>query len=220
MKLSYVNAIAGAGKSHVSLHAAHEEVLNGSWLLFVVPTVALIKEAATKFRELSPHIEPECIHHETASIVGAALMESLKERPKGGRILFITWSAFLSLPFFPGRELWSVFVDEIPQVAKVDDLVIPTSHVHLTPYIEARPMGPVWGRVVVRNQGALRKLSETKDASFENSLVPVARTLLSPKWTSYTRVAPFNALVNGKGKKLTLHSVLRPRDRPLLGGPV
>jgi hypothetical protein len=115
----------------------------------VVPTVALINEAAAQFRRLSPQRPAECIHNETADIVGAALMKALKERPVGGRILFITWSAFLSLPFFPGRELWSAYFNEIPQVTTVDELLVPTSHVHLTAHVEVRPQGPVWGRVVV-----------------------------------------------------------------------
>jgi hypothetical protein len=211
IKLNYVDAIAGAGKSYTSLKEVHASVLKGGWVLFVVPTVALINEAAAQFRRLSPQRPAECIHNETADIVGAALMKALKERPEGGRILFITWSAFLSLPFFPGRELWSAYFDEIPQVTTVDELLVPTSHVHLTAHVEVRPQGPVWGRVVVKKKGPLRKLSETKDTSLKTSLAPVAKTLLSPKWTSYARIETFNALVNGKGEKLTLHSVLRPR---------
>jgi hypothetical protein len=210
IKLHFVDAVAGAGKTHAALRAAHRKAFKGLWVLFVMPTVALIEEAAAQFRNLYPQIEPECIHNETSSFVTSAVMAALKERTEQGRVLFITWSAFLSIPFFEGRQRWSVFIDEIPQVGMVDDPIAPMSHVHLTDHLELRSEGPVWGRLIVKEGGPLRKLSDTTDGSLKTSLAPLARTLLSAKWTSYVRLASYNNLLRGKGKKLTVHSVLRP----------
>ena len=142
-----VSALASAGKTYRMTRAAHSLALRDEWVLIVQPTVALIEEAAAGFRTLTPTVSPEVIHGGNAENVTAAILAALKTRPGTGRVLFITWSAFIGLPFFPAPQFWTVFVDEVPQVAKVDDLNLSWTHSHLTDHVELLPKGPVWGVV-------------------------------------------------------------------------
>src|SRR5215204_2406771 len=143
INLSFLNAIAGGGKSYCALQDAHSGVRQGGRVLYIAPTIALLEEAADTFRAFGSEIEPEVIHNATAQFVVPAILAALNRPSEGGRFLAITFAAFVSLPFFPGRERWSLIVDEIPQAATVHELTVPETHVHLTDHVELVAKGPV-----------------------------------------------------------------------------
>ncbi len=150
------------------------------------------------------------VHHEVAVLVGKAVLTALQEETPGGFVLIITWSAFMALPYFPDSKRWHLVVDEIPQVATSVEVLAPESHVHLTEQLELVGQGPIWSLVSTRSGGSLRKLAETADAALKNTLQPMARQLQSPFWNTYTRTSTYTDLVSGRGKRLSLHFVLRP----------
>src|SRR4051794_13796024 len=101
--LNFVSGIAGAGKSFASLETTAHRAKRGDWILYVVPTVALAQQAAATLRSFGSGIEPEIIHHGVVPVVAPAVLHALGLRPASGRILLITWSAFMSMPFFPAK---------------------------------------------------------------------------------------------------------------------
>lgn len=207
----YVSSPASAGKTYLMRQAAYAEAAAGKWVLLVLPTLALIEEVLLAFRELASAIEPQVINSETTSFVISTLLAALRKRPAGGQIIIITWSAFAALPFFPGKELWTVFIDEVPQVWNSVELIVPKTHRYLTDHLELRPQGPVYGRLIVTSSSRLNRLAHTDDRALAHSLAPIARTIRSPNIKTYTRSASYEALLTGKQRKLSLHFLLRPR---------
>src|SRR4051812_6971288 len=100
------------------VHEAHDIATRGEWVLIVQPTIELIKQAALDLRALGGGYTFDEVYGEASEgYVRSTIMANLYGRPRGGRIMVIPWSAFEGLAFFPGRQRWHVFVDEIPQAA-------------------------------------------------------------------------------------------------------
>src|ERR1700712_1582190 len=107
-----VNALAGAGKSTAAGDYAFVQASKGGQVLYVAPTLSLIEELSAKLRSRNPSVSIKEIHSGVADGVVSAILASLRSKPQGGRVLLVTWLAFVALPFFPRRNDWTVIVDE------------------------------------------------------------------------------------------------------------
>lgn len=208
--LYFVSSPAAAGKTYVMVRAAHSRAAAGKNVLIVLPTLRLIDEVTKAFIGLEPRIEPEVHNSETTSAVTSAILTALRDRPVVSRVLIVTSSALSALPFFPAKEKWTVFVDEVPQVYSSVDENVPDTHHYLTAGLELHPLGPVYGRLLVNSAAAMRGLSTTDDVVLCKVLGPAARMIMSPNLETYTPMASYQALCGGTGRKLKLHFILRP----------
>ena len=119
-------------------------------------------DGSLQFRRIRPDVtlDPPAVLLRPLEIpIGSTLYARSEERALDGgvrlksgygRILIITWSAFLRLPFIPNRQSWTVFIDEIPQVCSVREATAPQTHAHLTDHLELRPGQVLRGQVVQR----------------------------------------------------------------------
>ncbi|GJE43760.1 hypothetical protein [Methylobacterium soli] len=205
-----VNALAGAGKTYSAVRHARSLAAAGQAVIFVLPTLSLCGEVEVALRSLTPTVIVDVIHSAVAGSVVQAVLAALSQGPQNGRILVVTWSAFVRLPFFPNRGAWTVFIDEIPQIYSAIEVIAPETHTYLTDHIELRPEGPQYGRVVVKSPSALKKLADPEDAALQ-VFASTARSLLSPNLSGYASIASYEALLRGNGKKLTLFFLLRPK---------
>src|SRR4051812_12369872 len=117
--ISYVNALAGAGKTRAMARQAHSAAAGGEAVLLVLPTLDLIRQVEADLSSLSPAVSVDAIHSGVTESVIPATLKALKLGPQNGRVLIITWAAFLRLLFIQNRQAWTVFIDEIPQVCFV-----------------------------------------------------------------------------------------------------
>src|SRR4051794_24997898 len=146
--IRFVDALAGPGKTFAMAQQACDRASAGEGVLLVLPTLHLSNEVEPHLRRFNSAVTVDVIHGGVADQVIAAVLASLKQGARGGRVLIITWSAFVALPFFPGKQNWIVFVDEIPQVCSGVEAAVPVTHSHLTDHVELRPQGPEFSRVV------------------------------------------------------------------------
>jgi len=86
INLSFLNAIAGGGKSYCALQDAHSGVRQGGRVLYIAPTIALLEEAADTFRAFGSEIEPEVIHNATAQFVAPAILAAPEPAVRGGQV--------------------------------------------------------------------------------------------------------------------------------------
>ena len=68
-----------------------------------------------------------------------AIIKFLKDVPDAGVMLLITWQAFVDLPFFPQRELWTIIIDEVPQIDHFYRVTVPLNYGYLTEHLELLP---------------------------------------------------------------------------------
>ncbi|MEJ1932782.1 DEAD/DEAH box helicase family protein [Nostoc sp. NIES-2111] len=139
MLIHYLDALAGAGKTHFLVRHAHALALSGQKVLIVQPTKDLIDQThATELVPLYPNYPVRRIHSGT---VGDAVVDRIVTHLLGaevgqGEILFITHQAFLLVPFWPRRQDWYVIVDELPQVLREHTYNLPRTHAVLTSALE------------------------------------------------------------------------------------
>lgn len=207
----YVSAPAASGKTHAMCLKASEHVLKGENVLIVLPTLLLIDEIAIRVGALGLQARLQVLTSKTEIRVISSIIQALEDSSSRGRLLVITWTAFVSLPFFPNSREWAVFVDEIPQLFHGTDGCVPDTHQFLTDHIGLRPQGAEFGRVIVKSRYRLGKLASTRDTALLTHLAPTASKILSPNWLCYTRLSQFDKLLKGQSKTLNLYFTLRPR---------
>ena len=110
MAISYFDAPAGAGKTHVLVEHAHRMAQQGRKILFVQPSRELISRTITEtLKPLGPTYRYRAITGDThAGAVVAGIAAHFRDTPRNqGEVLFITHAAFLLLPFLERAGDWA-----------------------------------------------------------------------------------------------------------------
>ncbi len=150
MAISYFDAPAGSGKTHVLVEHAHRLAQLGKKVLFVQPSRELISRTVNEtLVPLVPSYSYRAIHGDThAGNVVAAIVAHFCETPRyQGEILCITHAAFLLLPFLERAGDWNVIVDEVLQVDLFESFNIPDTHRLITAALDFVPGADGYGRL-------------------------------------------------------------------------
>lgn len=217
MAISYFDAPAGSGKTHVLVEHAHRMAQQGQKVLFVQPSRELISRTITETLEpLGPTYLHRAIYsdiHPGAVVAGIAA--HFRDTPRyQGEILFITHAAFLLLPFLERAGDWMVIVDEVLQVDVFESFNIPDTHTLITAALTFVPGASGYGRLrpavssassVHLDQMARNPRSDQVLAQFTG----FAHRMLSDNWEVYARRDSFERLIAGeKGGQLQTYSLL------------
>ena len=142
MAISYFDAPAGSGKTHVLVEHAHRMAQRGLKVLFVQPSRELISRTIyDTLAPLHPTYALLAIHGDTnGGNVVAGIVKHFRDTTRHeGEILFITHAAFLLLPFLERAGDWMVIVDEVLQVDLFESFNIPDTHRLITDALTLTP---------------------------------------------------------------------------------
>jgi hypothetical protein len=147
------DALAGAGKTRSLVRYANRLARLGQKVLFVQPTMYLItKTIDDELLPLDPTYSFRPIHGDCVSkseSVIAKIVAHFQNIPADcGEIVFITHSAFLSLPYIERKADWTLIMDEVPQVDCFQELRLPDTHHLITPFLTLVPGGASYGLLV------------------------------------------------------------------------
>lgn len=216
MKIHYLDAPAGAGKTYALVKEAINMVENEKNVLIIQPIQKLIDQTVENIKKEAPSIEVKVITQETISseqTVGGALTEYLKQPYYEAHVLIITWTAFVSLPFAAKKYNWNVLVDEIPQCHLFYENAEAQKHNIVTNHVVARQTSSSYSQLEVKKHSQLRKIAINKKTNvvFED-YKSLARTLISDNWNSFVSTADFADLINNPASdcRLTVYSILKP----------
>jgi hypothetical protein len=217
MAISYFDAPAGSGKTHVLIEHAHHLAHQGHKVLFVQPSRELISRTITETLEpLNPAYRYCAITGDThGGAVVAGIAAHFGDTPRyKGEILFITHAAFLLLPFLERAGDWMVIVDEVLQVDLFESFNIPDTHRLITDALTFVPGDGGYGRLEAAissassfslDQIARNPRSDQVLAQFSG----FAHRMLSDNWEVYARQESFKRLIAGnKGGQLQTYSLL------------
>lgn len=151
----YVDAECGRGKTYSTCEWIKQGVRMRNQM-YVAPTTALLEQTAAHLAKLN--LQHTIISHKNvAGSVGKEVIDYLKKCKSSGNILLITWSAYMNLRYFHRRENWAIYIDEIPQVDRFYNPLLPFNHHFLTEFLSiGEPVNETVSKLYVEDQGALR----------------------------------------------------------------
>ena len=152
MKLYYLDALAGAGKTRALVREAHRLAQLGQRILFLQPTKLLIERTiATELVPLSPAYPFTALHGDVTGSVVRDLVAHFRQPPRGGEIVVTTHAAFERAPYFENRADWILIVDEGPQVDAYEEKNLPETHDLITAALRIEPYGAEYGLLLPRD---------------------------------------------------------------------
>lgn len=220
----YVDALAGAGKTHSAIQHAVWMAGLGRKVAIIQPSKHLIQESYAKAIVMAAKsgrfIPITRIDSDTnpANVTGALANHLRYTNPNEGEILFATHSAFLNCPYWHNRDLWAVVIDEIISPIQDMSLKLPQNHHYLTDVLELDNYNAHYS--VLRVQEDHDKLArfaimaENKDDDQVHALFETVTTsIYSSHWTLFTQSANWKAIENGSNTKdnLLIYGLLSPR---------
>lgn len=166
LKVSYVDAPAGFGKTIHGINWALERMREGKKILYVLKSIALINEQFEKTRHLANNLSNLVyrINGDGRKIKGsvkAKIKQHLEKSVCGtGEILFITEAAMMSLRYFPKPENWIVIFDEVPTVESEIAFKSPDNHTILTRHLKDVKATDEYVRLIPKDKQARRSLNK------------------------------------------------------------
>jgi hypothetical protein len=213
----YLDALAGAGKTHALIPYAVKQARQGRKVLIVQPTKELIK------RTIADELEPLCLpgdrvavyHGDREKHVVASLMAHFRDTQPGGEIVFTTQAAFLRASYLDRRHQWIAIFDEAPQVDHYAEPKVPHTHHLLTDLLEAEPHNVDYARLKPR-KGCGAEVGRIARNTERDEVLTVFETLAahitSPHRDVYVLDDQWCDLKSGLAKRhrLTTFSLLKP----------
>jgi hypothetical protein len=211
--VGYVSAPCGGGKTHLLVRNADKHVREGNNVLFLQPTKLLIEK--TRVEEFGRLPDPPPIKVFNSDTVGTNVAHQLAEylanpedRPQ---VVIATHQAFPRLPFLSNASSWHLLIDEVPQVDRQQELIVPNTHPFITDHIQVAQHDGVYGLVKPKSPEAVRTLARNPDEDelLERFREP-ATVLTNKHHRSFVHIEQYHNLLTGKGKTLNIHSMLMP----------
>ncbi len=205
--ISYVSAPCGSGKTHVACEAIRDIYLPNGNVLYVLPTIELIDELATRLNGLG--IEPTIITSDTIpkgsrdhkgkpiSVVGE-IIRFIKGAPDFGKVLLITWRAFERLVYFNRRENWQIFIDEPPAVDCFFAYDLPRNYRFILDEVDVLYSGINGVSIVTaRDPNHLRGIIEDRIDTVDDEFCEFYGLLLSSSHEIFVDTQAWNEFVEG-----------------------
>jgi len=205
-----VDGPCGSWKTSVAVQYAQNLARLGKKVLFVQPSIFLIKQTLDDLATRTPDVRFRAIHGETSDRVIADIIDHSKHTPQDGEILFITHSALMLLPYFHRPRDWHLIMDEIPQADWCAEFNIPHTHRLITDCFavdaEAANLADNrYVRAMPKDRGVLEQMARNKDRDQVYDIFQqFANMLMSPHWSTYVLDNQYTDLINGAGEKRKL----------------
>jgi hypothetical protein len=209
MRIFFTDAPGGSGKTYAIAHKAIGLVQQGHNVLIIQPTKELIDQTKEHYFG-GVHCEVITSNTISASVIGK-ILDYLQQPYPEPHILMITWLAFERLPDFNQRELWHVFVDEVPQVYARHAFKARKTHSYITNQLQLAQQLENFAAVHVNDRGEMRSLSEA--AAYDDALstyADVARQLKSLNFACFVDHRRHAALLAAESDDLTIYTLLNP----------
>ncbi|UJX46516.1 hypothetical protein [Xanthobacter sp. YC-JY1] len=205
MKIKYIDAPAGSGKTRFLISEIGEMVQWDRNILLCQPSKALVDQTYGDMIERCGADFPVTkIHEDTLSgqNVASAIVGHFKNAGQGGQVVIITHSAFDLVPHFHKARFWDLFFDECPKVEQGFQIDVPQNHAYLTEHIIPSGDGfyvPVRAKSVSR----LKAIVGSKDA-VDGVFRDATKMMLTKGWKPLVQSEKYRGLLDGDSEATKL----------------
>lgn len=216
MKINYLNALAGAGKTFQAIeNYAVEEARRGERILVAMPTKALIEEQIAKLANAGITVTQIVASEQPKGdeeSVASRLLHKLRQPDASGQIVLITHEG-LKMLRYSGTLDWHLIIDEAPQVHYAFDLMIDEEILRLINATERSPS--LWKGLTEFNlrKDPAKVLDIPKDVTKRRPVHKLAWALRTDHTDVFVPDSAIEALMvsDPSGKKLAAFSLVRPK---------
>jgi len=132
----YAGGPCGTGKSYAACEYISRNLMQSNYL-YVVPSLILVDEINQMLSGFG--IKATVITSNTHRSVKSAIIKHMNGiKDDFGKVLLITWQAYVDLPYYNRRLDWQVIVDEVPQLDRYYPLALPR-HLNYRPACTLSP---------------------------------------------------------------------------------
>ena len=192
--LHFVEAPCGSGKTTTVVHYISTKLHLQNYL-YVAPTRELLRQVKAMMEQVG--VKPMMISSDThKNGVARAIVEYLKAALDSGHVLLITLEAYINIPFFPKRENWQVYIDEVPQVDTCHRFRLPRNMDRIANHVEV--LDRVNNDVVSVAPKDAQRLEHLFDAvrdDLDEPLIPFFKHLTSDNHNVFVEASDWKRLV-------------------------
>jgi hypothetical protein len=208
VNIDYVSSPSGSGKTYMIVHQGIANAKAGTKTIICLPTIILINEVIESY---APFVPYKVFNHETcAESVTKELLEFFNSDAIE-ELIFVTHAGLFQLPYVPNASVWTVYIDEAPQVLKSFNYRIPYTHALLTDYFDKfEQAGSMYSEL--RPNTRLREIAKNKrHDEIYDKFGEWVRTLCNDNWCSFIHDEHFNRLLQGEFDFFQPQAVLNPK---------
>lgn len=220
MKVYFVDALAGTGKTTSAIEYAIEHAQNGAKIVIVQPSKALINQTYDNIVAKNPGVLVNRFHGESVQYsVKNHVMEYLNDTCQGtGEIMLITHQAFLSLKYWHNPDLWDVIIDEIPAIYTEWSRRLDINFGTLTDHINVGEIiGDKYAKITVKNgsEAVIQRMAECQYGDEQDRLFQdvAARLNNQSMWETVVFLESLQKIMAGESRgdyTLQTYSLLQP----------
>ncbi|KJS41167.1 MAG: hypothetical protein VR70_05300 [Rhodospirillaceae bacterium BRH_c57] len=187
-----VSSVCGAGKTTSAIKWAISEARSGRKIAIVQPTTRLIDQTYGDIRgivEQGERIAVHRFHHDVQEgRVQDAILGHLRHASPHGEVILLTQEAFLRLPYWHRRDLWTVIVDEVPQVDRHFPFRLSVNHRYLTDHLAVEDFDALHYRLRPGNRQQIENYRDNRQRDDVLALFKgVADLVIGEHWSVYVR---------------------------------
>ncbi|OEJ67627.1 DEAD/DEAH box helicase [Magnetovibrio blakemorei] len=218
------SALAGAGKTYSAARWAITKSINeGMKIAFIQSSKRLIDQT---FEDIDGVMGKDGAYVPVRRFYGRdgigigqsvrkEIMKHLNDTHDDGEIILMTHAAFLGLPYWHKQQLWTLVIDEIPQVDKMWDFKLSQTHYLITDHVAVNEFDPIHYQVSPLSEKVLTDYRRNlhNDEIYEK-FKDLSACLLSPHWSVHVRKEQWHRHINGETEHgrhtLSFFSMLEP----------
>ena len=224
INISCVSAPCGAGKTHGTANYIAKNYLLQNFV-YTAPTLQLLGEMSERLTERGvPHtVITSKTNPWTAtnpvSVEGILTAELKKEdAPEVGRVLLITWKAYVELRYFHRPGNWQVIHDEIPQLDEFLPYMLPVNKNFLTDFVEiGHNLNEKIGIVKARDAGKNKSQLNQSQDDVEKIFSKLRKKLASDNWEVFVNLEAYARAAEAKAARLAKREPGKDEHRPRSG---
>lgn len=213
MRINYIDAICGAGKTEAAIrHVIRMVNTRHQKFVLMMPTIRLIEQTEKRFQALGYKGPLTAIHGDNGDAIVSKRIHAFFDQSEASGVLLITVDAWR---WVKGRCVndWHLIVDECPAVFRVSSIQSKSIRDRILPHLGVSPHEASSHPVVSIRKGSGTAIKRLLDESRTDAAMACLRSTLERLYLgdkTYVTAKNFEAFSAGNADSVTLYHVMPP----------
>lgn len=213
----YFSGEPGTGKTETIINESIKEAKNQKKIAIAFPGKQGCREVSERILQKDKNIKVSLITTDTHERVTSTLIDHFQNvNPDEGEILIITHSAFQNIPFWPFKNLWTLFHDESFDTTRHFELNLSKNKTFITKFCSIADLFQKFPLIKIKKIAELKERIKNKtDDQIYSDLRDFHQTLLNAnegKALCFSHNIYNKEFLHGLGKKFVMTALTTPKQ--------